>query len=88
MTTDLERNGLADRAPGKSLCEPYRESITAAVGLGRKVRSIWQDLVTDHGYAGSYESAKRFVRKLQGAVRREAHPTITTKPGEEAQVPA
>lgn len=86
VTTDLERGGQADGALGKSQCEPHRDSISEAVGLGRNVRSIWQDLVTDHGYRGSYESVKRFVRKLRGTVSREAHPTITTEPGEEAQV--
>jgi hypothetical protein len=28
--------------------------------------AIWQELVTDYGFSGSYESVKRFVRKLRG----------------------
>ena len=29
--------------------------------------AIWQDLVDDHGFAGGYQSVKRFVRKLRGS---------------------
>ena len=27
--------------------------------------AIWQDLVSDHGFAGGYQTVKRFVRKLR-----------------------
>ena len=47
---------------------------------------IWQDLVSDQGFAGSYESVKRFVRKLRGVRSPEAAGIIQTEPGEEAQV--
>jgi transposase len=47
--------------------------------------AIWQDLVTDHSFAGSYESVKRFVRKLRGARSPEACGIIQTPAGEEAQ---
>jgi transposase len=48
--------------------------------------AIWQDLVSDHGFGGSYESVKRFVRKLRGARSPEACGIIQTPAGEEAQV--
>jgi len=83
VTTDLERG---TRSPAASACEPYRETIESALSLGRNATAIWQDLVCEHGFEGSYESAKRFVRKLRGEPSREAHPTIQTEPGEEAQV--
>ena len=83
VTTDLERG---TRSPAASACEPYRETIESALSLGRNATAIWQDLVCEHGFEGSYESAKRFVRKLRGKPSREAHPTIQTEPGEEAQV--
>lgn len=82
VTTDLGRG-----SPGvRSASEPYRDVIAEAHSLGRNAVAIWQDLVTEHGFAGSYESVKRFVRKLREAPGREAHPTIQTAPGEEAQV--
>ena len=47
---------------------------------------IWQDLVDRHGFTGGYQSVKRFVRKLRGAVSPEARVIIETRPGEECQV--
>ncbi|EQD38956.1 Integrase catalytic region, partial [mine drainage metagenome] len=53
---------------------------------GRNATGIWQDLVDTHGFTGGYQSVKRLVRKLRGAVSPEARVIIETKPGEEAQV--
>lgn len=76
-----------ERAPRASACEPYRELIVEAVGRGRNAMAIWQDLVDDHGFGARYASVRRFVATVRGpAVSREAHPVITTAPGEEGQV--
>jgi transposase len=48
--------------------------------------SIWQELVDHHGFAGTYQSVRRYVRKLDGARSPEARVVIRTAPGEEAQV--
>ena len=48
--------------------------------------AIWQDLVDQQGFPGSYEGVKRFVRKLRGTQPAEACAVIITAPGEEAQV--
>ena len=69
-----------------SACEPYRELIEPGVRLGRNAMAIWQDLVDRHGFPGSYESVKRFVRKQRGTQSPEARAVILTAPGEEAQV--
>ncbi|HZZ84886.1 MAG TPA: IS21 family transposase, partial [Anaeromyxobacteraceae bacterium] len=74
------------RAPQASACEPYRELIEAALGRGRNAMAIWQDLVDGHGFKARYASVRRFVVTLRGARTPEAHPTIVTTPGEEAQV--
>jgi len=76
----------AKRAPSASACEPYREIIEVALARGRNAMAIWQDLVSQCGFAGAYTSVKRFVRRLRGAHAPEAHPVIVTAPGEEAQV--
>ena len=47
---------------------------------------IWQDLVSQAGFPGRYESVKRFVRKLRGSQTPEACAVILTAPGEEGQV--
>ena len=69
-----------------SACEPYRELILTALSDGRNAMSIWQDLVDIYGFAGGYDSVKRFVRKLRGVSSPEARVVIETRPGEEAQV--
>jgi transposase len=74
------------RSPSASACEPYRELIEVGLSRGRNAKAIWQDLVDDHGFAGGYQSVKRFVRKLRGSPTREARAVIVTAPGEEAQV--
>ena len=84
--TDLERAPTPGWSPMASRCEPFREQIESALGLGRNAKSIWQELVDEHGFDAGYQSVGRFVRKLRGGTSREAHPTIVTAPGVEAQV--
>jgi transposase len=74
------------RSPAASACEPYREIIEVALARDRNAMAIWQDLVSQCGFAGAYTSVKRFVRRLRGTRVPEAHPVIVTAPGEEAQV--
>jgi transposase len=74
------------RGATTSTCEPYRELIMAALAKGRNAMGIWQDLVDGHGFAGRYNSVKRFVTKLRGHAAPEARVAIETAPGEEAQV--
>jgi transposase len=84
VSTDLAAE--PSRAPAASACEPYREQIELAVDRGRNARAIWQDLVTDHGFAAGYASVKRFVAKQRGSRRPEERVRIETAPGHEAQV--
>jgi hypothetical protein len=46
----------------RSLCEPYRETIAAAVDRGVCAKVIWEEL---EGFRGTYASVMRFVRKLK-----------------------
>src|SRR5690242_3443375 len=48
--------------------------------------AIWQELVDTFGFAGSYQSVQRFVRKLRPSNAPEACAVIETAPGEERQV--
>ena len=69
----------------KSQCEPLADAILAKVEVGLSARRIYQDLVDEKGFADSYESVKRFVRKL-----RASHPErvwrLECRPGEEVQL--
>ena len=86
VSTDSSWPPRAGRAPSASACEPYREVIEQGVARGRNAKAIWQDLVDDQGFAAGYASVMRFVRGLRGAQSAQAHPIITTAPGEECQV--
>jgi predicted transcriptional regulator len=65
----------------KSRCKPLAESIAAKVSEGLSAQRVYQDLVAENGF-GSYQSVKRFVRKLLSTqptrIRR-----LESEPGEE-----
>jgi transposase len=84
----VESSGLATQkpAPTPSACEPFREAIELGLSRGRNAMAIWQDLVADSGFGGSYQTVKRFVRKLRGNQPAQARAVIVTAVGEEAQV--
>jgi transposase len=73
-------------SPRASACEPYREAIELGLSRGRNARAIWQDMVCEYGFASSYQSVQRFVRKRRGSQTPEARVVIVTAPGQEAQV--
>jgi transposase len=85
VTTDSDEPNPPPN-PTASTSEPYRELIEAGLSHGRNAMSIWQELVDRHGFAGSYESVKRYARKLRGTQSPEACGIIETGPGEESQV--
>ena len=68
-----------------SLCEAWREFIVGKLAAGLTAQRIYQDLVSEHGFAGKYHSVRRFVRRLEHSqplpFRR-----LECAPGEEAQV--
>jgi len=68
---DSKSLGVANRswplkgAGPESLCEPWKEWIEAALNTGLSIQRIYQDLVAEHQFAGSYDSVWRFVRRLE-----------------------
>ena len=68
---------------GRSVCEPHRETIEWGLSKGRNAKGIWQDLVDSSGFAGGYQSVKRFLRGLRGKSSPEACAVIETAPGED-----
>src|SRR5258708_21932997 len=48
--------------------------------------AIWQDLVSESGFGGGYQTVKRFVRKLRGNRPLQPRAVIVTAAGEEGQV--
>jgi transposase len=79
----LEASG---RPPGRpSQCEPFSELIKKKLDEGLSAQRVWQDLVSDNGFTGSYSSVKRFVCRL-GATTPLPFRRMECEPGEEAQV--
>jgi transposase len=68
-----------------SLCEPWRAVILAKVELGLSAQRIYQDLVTEDGFAGKYPSVRRFVSRLRAAAAVPFR-RMECAPGDEAQV--
>jgi len=69
----------------RSRCEPWREFIEGGWRSGLTARRLYQDLVGEHQFAGSYDAVKRFVRRLQ-AVTDVPFVRMEVEPGAEAQV--
>jgi transposase len=69
----------------QSSCLPWLPQVEAAVAVGLSAQRIYQDLVGEHGFSGSYQAVKRFVRQL-----RQTQPVpfvrMEVEPGAEAQV--
>jgi hypothetical protein len=59
--------------------------IKAKVELGLSAQRIYQDLVGENGFSDSYQSVKRFVRKLRTA-QPERIWRLECQPGEELQL--
>jgi len=68
-----------------SLCEPHRQSILAQLENGLSAQRIYQDLVADVQFNGSYQSVKRFVKQIQQK-QPERVWRIEVQPGEEMQI--
>jgi transposase len=74
------------RGPGRpSDCEPFRALIATWLEQGLTAQRIYQDLVGEHRFTGSYYSVRRYVRHLE--VRTELPVRrLECAPGEEVQV--
>ena len=72
--------------PGRhSNSQPWRTIIEAKQAQGLSAKRIYQDLVSEHAALVSYDSVRRFLRRL-GWVRPLPFRRIERAPGEEAQV--
>ncbi|MGD0815909.1 MAG: IS21 family transposase [Verrucomicrobiota bacterium] len=69
----------------KSGCAAWEEQITTALEKGLSAQRIYQDLVTEYQFIGSYQSVKRFVRRL-GAATPLPWRRMECEPGLEVQV--
>jgi transposase len=80
--TEAEQVSRVGRA---SDCLPWRAVILTKLESGLSAQRIYQDLLTEHGFTGSYYSVRRFVRHLD-ATQQLPFRRLECAPGEEAQV--
>ena len=86
VTAGSDGVALSSCAAGPpSQCQPFAEIINQKLDQDLSAQRIWQDLVAEHGFAGSYSSVKRFVRRL-GRGRPLPFRRMECAPGAEAQV--
>jgi transposase len=82
---EIGPNPPAGNSGPPSLCQSFQSRIKEMLELELSVRRIYQDLSGEYGFSGSYDSVKRFIRRLQSShpypVRR-----IEKLPGEEVQI--
>jgi transposase len=69
----------------KSLCVDHAPLIQAKVQAGLTAQRIYQDLRGETAFPGSYQSVKRYVRRLRGTDPQRVH-RIEVQAGEEVQV--
>ena len=70
----------------RSECEPFRDLIAEGIEKGQSAEVIWRELRAGHGFGHSYQSVKRFARKLKaGSATGQAVRRMECLPGEEAQ---
>jgi transposase len=85
-TTDPSPDTPARPRIGRpSDCEPWRALILAKLDQGLSAQRIFQDLVAEHHFPGSYYSVRRFVQGLEQTTPLPFR-RLECGPGEEAQV--
>jgi transposase len=83
--TAAQSNLAGDGSGRHSSCLPWRSIIEAKQAQRLSAKRIHQDLVNEHGAVVSYDSVRRFLRRL-GWVRPLPFRRIERAPGEEAQI--
>ncbi len=68
-----------------SLCDPWREQIETALERGLSIQRIYQDLVAERQFIGSYFSVRRFVLRRVDAQELPFR-RMECSPGQELQV--
>jgi transposase len=81
--TETAATGVAGR---RNDCQHLHAVIADMLNAGRSAQRIYQDLVAEHGFQGSYYSVGRFVRRLSAGSPPLPFRGIEKEPSEETQV--
>jgi len=76
------------RGPSASMLDPFKPLIDAWLARTPppQAKRIHQDLVHDYGFAGSYQTVRRYVEQMRPRPPREPEERFETAPGFQAQV--
>jgi len=83
------QDGRADKVEA---CDPHEAVITAWIGEQAEARRpasvkvLYETLVSEHGYTGSYKAVLRFVRRRSAPPPTRPFRRIETRPGAQAQI--
>jgi transposase len=77
--------GNQSAAASPRYCDRWRETIEAKRAFGLTAQRIYQDLVAEHGFARSYSTVQRYVRRLE-ATQPLPFRRLECGPGEEVQI--
>ena len=85
-TPDPAKGTIPPAGSGRrSTCAAHADYVAAQLALGLSARRLYQDLVTERGFTGSYDAVKRFTARLRAATPLPFR-RMECAPGEEAQV--
>lgn len=79
------QTGSASVSGPASLCDPWREQIEQALERGLTIQRIYQDLVSERQFSGSYHAVRRFVLRRVG-LQELPFRRMECAPGQELQV--
>ena len=68
-----------------TILDPYKEYIQIEVNKDIQAKRIFEDLVRDYDYQGSYDTVKKYIHSIREK-KSKVYMVLNTQPGEEAQV--
>lgn len=77
---------VASCAPYEGLIQAWIEGQQQEGTRPESIRSLYEGLLVEHGFTGTYKALWRFVRKRQPAPRVRPHRRVETRPGGQGQL--
>ena len=68
-----------------TILDPHKEYIQIEVNKDIQAKRIFEDLVRDYDYQGSYDTVKKYIHSIREK-KSKVYMVLNTQPGEEAQV--
>jgi transposase len=81
----IENGEEIQRKPVPTIIDQYKEIIDTKINQELSATRIYQDLSSDYGYTGSYDTIKRYIREYK-KLNAKVYMVNNTLPAEEAQV--